>query len=277
MGKKVGIVIPSYNQGKYLEAAIRSVLENKRHADINVVVMDGGSNDESVDIIRKYEQELNAWYSEPDDGQADAINKGIGELPDCDYYMWLNSDDIYESEYSVQMLVDYAYENKLEVCYGLSHFINEHESIIGEYPVEEFEYNKLGERCFLSQPSVMFSRKAYRETGLINKNLNMCLDYEYWMRLAKSYEFGFIKEYIGATRMHENTKTSTMKQQHLKEAISIMQKYYKNVPMRWIAEKILADYPKSILKYIPRRLLILLLLPFRRQIINASMEGNLYD
>lgn len=267
MGKRVGIVIPSYNQGKYIEAAIKSALDNKRHADIDVAVMDGGSVDESVEIIQKYEMELKAWCSNPDGGQANAINNGIAALPKCDYYMWLNSDDIYENEYSVQKLVDYANENQLDVCYGLSHFINEKGEVTGEYPVEEFSAKKLGNRCYLSQPSVMFSGKAYRETGPINETLQMCMDYEYWMRLAQRYRFGFLREYIGSTRLYGETKTAMMQQRHLEEAIHILNQFYGKVPMHWAVTKYLCDNPDSVLRRFPKRLLMLMLLPYKKKIV----------
>lgn len=274
MSKRTGIIIPSYNQGKYLEAAIRSVIENKKHTDIEIAVMDGGSQDESVKIIKKYQDELTVWRSEPDKGQADAINKGIRALPECDFYMWLNSDDVYENEYAVKNIAGYAYRNNCEVCYGLSHFIDEQGNPTGEYPVEPFDRKKLGNRCYLSQPSVLFSRKAYEETGPINERLKMCLDYEYWIRLAEKFEFGFIKEFIGSTRIYGSTKTATMQRQHLREAIGILMKYYGKVPMHWIVTKVLMDHPDSLLKCIPVRALMVLLLPVRKSTIRKTLEGN---
>ena len=277
MGRKIGIIIPSYNQGKYIEAAICSVLANKKHADIAVGVMDGGSMDETRSVILRYERQIDIWCSEADNGQADAINKGIRALPDCKYYMWLNSDDVFEDEYAVSRIAEYAEQNQLEVCYGLSHFVDEQGRIIGEYPVEEFSRDKLGNRCFISQPSVLFSRKAYEATGPIDETLKMCLDYEYWIRLAQRYDFGFIKEYIGSTRMYGETKTSMMQQQHLKEAMNILMKYYGKVPMQWIVTKVLADYPGSVLRYIPKRILGVLLRPVRKKVIAGSLDGNSDD
>lgn len=276
MDRKVGIVIPSYNQGNYIEAAICSVLNNRQHVDIAIAVIDGGSQDTSKDIILKYSTKLDIWCSEPDGGQANAINKGICLLPHCKYYMWLNSDDIYEDEYSVLKIVNFAEQNHYEVCYGKSHFVDETGNIIGEYPVEEFSYSNLGKRCFLSQPSVLFSRKAYENTGTINESLKMCLDYEYWIRLAQRYDFGFLKEFVGSTRMYSETKTSTMQQQHLKEAINILMKYYRDVPMHWIIAKVLADHPDSMLNSIPPRLRVVLVYPFKKKVIKKSLMGDLY-
>lgn len=263
MSGKVGIIIPSYNQGRFIEATIKSVLDNKKHADIMIAIMDGGSQDETKSIIMKYQDEIDVWCSEADGGQANAINKGIQALPNCRYYMWLNSDDVYEDEYAVSKIVRHAESGGYDVCYGLSHFVDEKGVTIGEYPVEEFSYKNLGKRCFLSQPSVLFSKKAYETIGPINEELKMCLDYEYWIRLAQKFRFGFVRDFIGCTRMYGETKTATMQQQHVKEGISILKKFYGKVPMHWVVTKVLADRPKSILRYVPKRILMIVLLPFK--------------
>ncbi len=257
MSAKVGIVIPSYNQGKYIERAITSVIANQKNTDIDIAVMDGGSKDETLDVIKRYEKYLKAWCSEPDGGQAAAINKGIAALPDCRYYMWLNSDDIFEDEFAVKKMVEYAEKKGYEVCYGQSHFVDEKDEITGEYPVEEFDAAKLGHHCYLSQPSVMFSKRAYEKVGAINEDLQMCLDYEYWIRLAREYDFGFLREYIGATRMYGETKTATMQKRHLEEGIQILEKYYGKVPAHWMVAKHLCDNPKSMLRYVPKRILMI--------------------
>lgn len=274
MDEKTGIIIPSYNQGRYLENAIVSVLANAQNENIAIALMDGGSTDNSLEIIQKYQTSFAAWCSEPDQGQADAINKGIEALSDCRYYMWLNSDDVFEDETAVKRIVEFAKNGKYEVCYGMSHFIDESGKAIGEYPVEEFSYKKLGKRCFLSQPSVLFSREAYEAVGGINQELGMCLDYEYWIRLAQRYDFGFIQEYIGCTRLYGDTKTATMQQQHLREAVAVLKHYYGKVPMHWIVTKFLTDHPKTILKKIPSRILMLLLLPMREKVVERCMKGN---
>lgn len=275
MKKKIGIVIPSYNQAKYLEESIKSVLKNAENIDMDIAVIDGGSMDESIAIIEKYASNFIYWCSEPDEGQAQAINKGISKLKNCKYYLWLNSDDVFESDDAVKKIVEFAEKGKYDVCYGLSHFIDEKGTIIGEYPVEPFSYKNLGKRCYLSQPSVMFSREAYDKIGPLNNSLNMCLDYEYWMRLARHYDFGFFAEYIGATRIYKSTKTSTMQAEHLKSAIKIIMKYYGRVPMHWIVSKYLNDNPNSIMKKLPKRILMLILLSERRKIIEECLlEGE---
>lgn len=272
--KKVGIVIPSLNQGKYIEEALQSVIANKKHADIELAVMDGGSQDQTLSVIKKYESEITLWHSGKDNGQAAAVNRGIQELRTCRYLMWLNADDVYEDEYAVKKIVDYAFSSGCEVCYGLSHFIDENGQAAGEYPVEDFDRAALGDRCYLSQPGVLFSRRAYEQTGPLNEKLQMCLDYEYWIRLSEKYDFGFIKEYIGATRMHAQTKTATMQAVHAKEAIRILYRYYGKVPVHWVVTKVLADHPQGLVQAVPKRLLMLVLYPWKGKIIKGILMGN---
>lgn len=233
MDRMVGIVVPSYNQGKYLERTLCSIIENKKNIDIKLVVIDGGSTDESVEVIKKYEKEIDYWVSEKDAGQADAINKGLKQLQDCVYYMWLNSDDVYDDDMAVARLVNYAKDNNYEVCYGKSHYINENDEVIGDYPTLKYSYKKLGNRCYLSQPSVLFSRKAYQAVGELNVSLRMCLDYEYWIRLGRKFDFGYLEKYIGNTRIYADTKTSTMRMRSLEEGICILYHFYGTVPKEW--------------------------------------------
>ena len=273
MEAKIGVVIPSYNQGRFLATAIQSVLDNKNYADVEIAVIDGGSQDESLSIIDMYSNDITIWRSEPDGGQAAAINKGIKLLSpyNCKYYTWLNSDDKYESETALRDLVNFAEKGKYDVCYGKSHFIDENDDVLGEYPTEDFSFEKLRKKCFLSQPSVLFSKKAYDTVGMLNESLKMCLDYEYWIRLAKKFSFYYFEEYIGATRLYGNTKTSLLQNRHLTEAICILDTHYGLVPMRWILAKWLEGKKESsFFCFIPKHLLLFFLLPFRSKIIERA-------
>ena len=223
--KKVGIVIPSFNQGKYIEQTILSVLENKKHCDLDVVLMDGGSVDETLSILERYQDCFYYWRSEKDCGQADAINQGMKYLKHCDYVMWLNSDDVYQESDSVKKLRDYMCAHNVRVAYGKSYFIDEEGKVTGEYPTEEFSVENLGKRCYISQPSVMIEEALWEECGGLNPRLQMCLDYELWIRIAKICTFGFYGGFIGNTRIYKETKTATMQGRHLREAITILNHY----------------------------------------------------
>ncbi|MCR5209093.1 MAG: glycosyltransferase [Lachnospiraceae bacterium] len=274
MNKVVGIVIPSYNQGKYLERTIKSALENAKNAVVRIALIDGGSTDNSLQIIERYRDLLDVCISEPDGGQAAAINKGIRALQGCDYYMWLNSDDEYEDEYSIKKIVEFSESNGYEVCYGKSHFIDEASEIIGEYPVEKYSHRKLGNRCYISQPSVLFSAKAYESVGPLNEHLHMCLDYEYWIRLSKVYKFGFINHYIGSTRLYDDTKTANQKRRHLSEAMFILKKYYERIPMKWVVTEYRNEHAGAFLSR-QNYFIAALLLFFRKKKIISDCINRL--
>lgn len=234
---KVGVVVPSFNQGKYIERTLKSIIENKKHILIDLVVIDGGSSDDTVSIIKKYEHEILYWQSQKDQGQSDAINKGMEYTIDCDYVMWLNSDDEYESEYSVVNIVQYAESKNAAVCYGKSYLIDEKGKKIAQYPTERFDKDRLRYHCYISQPSVLIKRDVWYEVSGVNPNLQMCMDYELWIKLSMKYNFEYIESPIGNTRIYGETKTSLNQKRHLDEAICIIDKYYGSVPLHWLVSK----------------------------------------
>lgn len=273
MSKKVGIVIPSFNQDEFLERAIKSVIANMKHCEISMVVMDGGSSDSSVDIIKKYERYISYWQTGKDSGQAWAINQGVKYLKDCDYIMWLNSDDEYESETAVKSIAEFSERHDYRVCYGKSYFIDRIGNRIGEYPTIPYQANKLKVYCFLSQPSVLVERKIWVESGGLDERLKMCLDYEMWIRLSKKYEFGYLEDYIGNTRMYEETKTATMQETHINEGICILKKNFGDVAIRWIYSKWLIEHNSKGFNRLIDGFLKVALLFFKSKYINEAMAA----
>lgn len=274
---KAGIIVPSYNQGNYLERALKSIVENMKHISIALVVMDGGSQDGSLEVIKKYEEYILHWESQRDGGQAAAVNKGIGYLGDCEYVMWLNSDDEYDSEWSVCRIVEWADRTGAGICYGKSYFIDSNGRRIGEYGTKEFNLKSLNTECYLSQPSVLVRKDIWEKEGGLDERLVMCLDYEFWIRLAKKYKFVYCSEFIGNTRMYEDTKTSTMQGRHLSEAIRILYRQFGRVPMRWISAQWLCDRGMDIKSRGLLWALRIFLLPARSRIIRDAKGRCSYD
>lgn len=277
MKKRVGIIIPSYNQGKYLEKAIISIVENKRYANISLVIIDGGSKDNSVSIIKKYEKHIDYWQSCRDKGQAAAINTGVNHLHNCDYVMWLNADDEYDGERVVADLVEYAEAVKRPVCYGKSAYIDENGKKIGYYPTIPYNKERLGRDCYISQPSVIISYNAWQSVNGLDERLHMCLDYELWIRLSQKYDFGYYQKVVGNTRLYPETKTETMLGRHLSEAISILNKQYGKVTIDWIYKWAKYLDKTGIYTIFPKRIVKFWLLPWKHIYIHKAQKNCNYD
>ena len=188
MPLSVSIVTPSYNQGRFLERTIRSVLAQRDAAPafrgpFEYLVMDGGSRDESVEILKRYSADLQ-WVSEKDRGQADAVNKGLARATG-EIIGWLNSDDIFYPGALAAAVDFFARRPDIDVVYGNGNHIDERDGIIEPYPTEDWDFERLKERCFLCQPAVFFRRRVVERFGPLGVQWHYALDYEYWLRLGK--------------------------------------------------------------------------------------------
>jgi glycosyltransferase involved in cell wall biosynthesis len=247
MPLSVSIITPSYNQGRYLERTIRSVLEQRR--PFEYLVMDGGSSDESVEILQRYSAELQ-WVSESDRGQADAVNKGLARASG-DIIGWLNSDDIFYPG-AVAAAADFLMRRPdIDVVYGNGNHIDEHDRIIEPYPTEDWDFERLKERCFLCQPAVFFRRRLVERFGPLGVHWRYALDYEYWLRLGKSgVRFARIGALLAGSRLHPDTKTLGSRVKVHAEINDMLRSVLGRAPDRW-----LYNYAHAVLddRGIPRR------------------------
>jgi glycosyltransferase involved in cell wall biosynthesis len=200
----VSIITPSYNQGKFIEETIRSVL-SQDYPNIEYIVVDGGSTDNTLEILKKYEGRLR-WISEKDRGQSDAINKGFG-MAKGEILAWLNSDDTYLPG-AITKVVDFLDAHpRTRVVYGRSYYTDIEGKAIGEYPVGPFDYRRLAVFNFISQPSVFFRRSAWNAVKWIDESLNYTMDYDLWIRMAKGGGFDYIEDFLSTYRLHVESKT----------------------------------------------------------------------
>ncbi|MBI4930131.1 MAG: glycosyltransferase [Bacteroidetes bacterium] len=205
---KISIVTPSYNQGEYLEETILSIV-NQKYPNLEYIIIDGGSTDNSVQIIRKYEKYLKYWTSEKDMGQSDAINKGLNEVTG-DLFNWINSDDLLE-EGSLQKIANTFRKNsdKKIFCFALNYLKGNRKQLFKpkNNPSDSLQ-------CFcepiISQPATFFSVDAISSAGIINTHLHYSMDYELWLRMV--FLFGNESIYvsddvIASFRIHDEAKT----------------------------------------------------------------------
>lgn len=202
----VSIVTPSFNQSRFLESAIRSVLALD-YPHIEFIVIDGGSIDGSVEVIQKYADKLAFWVSEPDMGQADAVNKGFAQAKG-EVFAWLNSDDTYEAQ-AVSEAVGFLQENPgIGMVYGDANFIDEKGLVIGRFPAAQTNYRRLRRGyVHIPQQAAFWRASLWRQVGPLDTSLYFAMDYDLWVRLARISELRYHPRVWANFRLHGDSKT----------------------------------------------------------------------
>jgi glycosyltransferase involved in cell wall biosynthesis len=233
MNASFTVVTPSYNQGRFLRATIESVL-SQNIPDLQYLVIDGGSSDETISLLNEYSADLQ-FVSERDEGTADAVNKGL-TLSKKEIIGWLNSDDIYYPNALNRVWELFEGYPDAEVVYGRANHIDEHGCVIDEYQTSEWSLEALVNHCIISQPAAFFRRSVIEKYGPLAEAYKYCVDYEFWMRLARrGAQFRYVPEYFAATRLHEQAKTVASRLQCHQDINDIMVEHLGHVPGRWIA------------------------------------------
>lgn len=221
----VSIITPSYNQGQFIEDTILSV-KNQDYLNIEHIIVDGGSTDDTLGILKKYESTYNMrWISEPDEGQSDAINKGF-EMMNGEISAWLNSDDIYFSNDVVSYIVEeFCRFSKIDIIFGNDTLIDKDNRILEIRRMPEFNYERLLRCNVISQPATFFKSKVIR-TCKLDENLDCVMDLELWLRLSKNgYNFKHVDKILAGNRIHKNRKMIARKYEASNEAKKVRKKY----------------------------------------------------
>jgi glycosyltransferase involved in cell wall biosynthesis len=228
----IAVVTPSFNQGKYIRRTIESVLA-QRLENLEYIVIDGGSTDETVDVLRSFDAKLR-WISEPDSGTADAINKGF-QFVEGEILGWLNSDDLYYDG-ALETVQEFFEKNPdVDVVYGNADHIDRDESFIEKYPTEPWSWERFHEVCFISQPAAFFRRRVVQKFGALDIRYPHCVDYELWIRWAKSGAiFQHLPTTLAATRLHPEAKTVAKRLACHEDINNILRDHLGKVPERWL-------------------------------------------
>jgi glycosyltransferase involved in cell wall biosynthesis len=212
---KISIVTPSYNQGQYLEKTILSVL-NQNYSNLEYIIIDGGSTDNSIEIIKKYEKHLTYWVSEKDDGQSDGINKGLSRCTG-DIIAWLNSDDYYEPDTFKNVMSTFAQYPSAGLLYGNCRIIYVdaegkalQQKIISPENVNGFSLLHYWKSYFLPpQPSMFWKKSIQDETRLLDKNLNYAMDMDFWLQLSEHTQIVKANFLLSNYLVHTNSKSGS--------------------------------------------------------------------
>ncbi len=205
---KITVITPSYNQGSFIEETILSVL-NQTYKNVEYIIIDGGSKDNTVDIIKKYSDKIDYWVSEKDSGQTNALNKGV-KVATGEILCWINSDDVLVP-WALQKVADFFSNHPdIAIVNGYTLRIDKYSKCMYNHFVPEPTtwFSKHG-IYYINQPSMFFKRKLIDELGVFEESFHARMDQEFVMRvLAAGNKFGKINKVLGTIRIHEDTKTS---------------------------------------------------------------------
>jgi glycosyltransferase involved in cell wall biosynthesis len=202
----VSIVTPSFNQVRYLESTINSVFDQD-YPNIEYIIVDGGSTDGSVEIIRRYSDRLAWWVSEKDNGHADALNKGFAHAKG-DVLAWLNSDDTYYPGAIADAVASLQAHLEAGMVYGDADLTDENGKVIGRFASRQTDYWKLLRgSVHIPQATTFFRAALWRQVGPLSRALFFAFDYDLWVRLSKVSNLYYVPRTWATFRLHEAGKS----------------------------------------------------------------------
>jgi glycosyltransferase involved in cell wall biosynthesis len=227
----VTVAVPSFNHGRYLDAALASIFA--QDIPVEVFVADGGSSDDSLAVIRRWESKLLGWRSSADAGQAAAVNEGVakGRAP---YVCWLNSDDWLLPGSLARLVAALEGNAAAPMAYGRVWNVSERTGKRSPVLVRPFSERLMAQLCVISQPGALIRRSAWESAGGLDESLHMAMDYDLWWRLYRTLGApAFVDDFVAVNREHAATKTSTQRRLHYREAMAVVRKHYGRVPLKW--------------------------------------------
>ena len=224
----VSVITPSWNSAAYIEQTILSVI-NQTYRNVEYIIIDGGSSDGTLDIIRKYESSIDYWVSEADDGMYQAINKGMqrarGEI-----VAYLNSDDLYYPNTLEKVVNFFADNSSVELVYGNLNFVDaEGKKLFTQiYPKFSLNFFIMANCSMIGQPASFWKSSLLKKIGMFDESLKMAADFEFFIRAGMIGRLVYTPHVLAAFRTHNLSLTSTQSQRGQVEVRLIHEKYFVN-------------------------------------------------
>lgn len=248
---RISIVTPSFNQVQFIERTLRSVLDQEGDFDLEYCVLDGGSTDGTLDILRRFEDRL-TWTSGPDKGQTDAINKGL-RAATGDIVGWVNSDDILMPGALAKVAAAFASNPQAEWVHGRCEIIDINDQPIRRwisrykhFRARRHSFENLLTENYVSQMTAFWRRRAHDHVGYLDESLKLAFDYEFWLRLAKRGDPVYVGDTIACFRWYETSKSGANFKRQFEEDAEIaarhvppgsrsvlIRKRFKNAAILW--------------------------------------------
>lgn len=247
---KISLITPSFNQARFLEETLKSVLD-QNYPNLEYIVMDGGSTDGSVEIIERYADKLSYWISEPDDGQTDALIRGFAKATG-EILGWLCSDDILEPN-SLHDVSQFFLKNPhADVVYGNSLWIDPEGCFIKSRKEHAFDRSiLLYEHNFIPQPSTFWKNSLYHKVGGLNQDFNVAMDADLWLRFSEVTDIHHVRKFWSRMRIYPEQKTYRLLNQREAEKKILRERYFGSEP-DWVvnSKQMLAKTNRVIRKSI---------------------------
>ena len=226
---RISIITPSFNQGKYIGRSIASVAD-QQYPLLEYIIIDGGSTDDTLDIIRQHSKEISYWISEPDRGQSHAINKGLARATG-EIIGWLNSDDISCPATLLRVGEFMGNHPECDAVFGGLLIIDGQDRVLnGYWPAPPDVRYTYGVALDVHQQALFWRKSLTDRIGGIDEELHYFMDLEFIIRILKAGMVGQIQQYLGALRLHEATKTSTLSALEVPEAAVIRRRFAGDFP-----------------------------------------------
>lgn len=242
----VTVVTPSFNQARFLGAAIESVL-SQDYPRIEYIVLDGGSTDGSVDILRRYEDRLAAWASEPDRGQTEAINRGFA-MARGEILAWLNSDDLYFPGAVREAVAFLQAHPEVGMVHGAAYYVDEVGVPVGRFPSSDTDHRALRRGApRIAQQASFFRSTVWRMVGPLDPTFYYAMDYDLWIRISAVTTLAYVPRVWAGFRLHGSSKSMTvasrcwpeMMRVHFRDGGSVFSILYAKYLVRRIVEPVM--------------------------------------